>query len=549
MSLILNRRRLALGAATALAAAPFARAFAESAGAPALGFTHGVASGDPRQTSVMLWTRYVPATPGVTGLRAEVATNEAFASIVAAGDVGVSPASDYCARVVATGLPAGRWLHYRFISETGEISATGRTRTLPDSGTDRFRIAVFSCSNITSGWFNAYAHAAARDDLDLALHLGDYIYESTPLRDDAIPGMAALRKVQPGAEILSLLDYRLRHASYRADPDLQGLHARLPMITLWDDHETANNTWRAGASAHDPATEGDWNTRLSAGMHAFHEWLPAPDAWWTSYRIGDLATLFSLETRLAGRDLQLDVELAAALATPQRSRLATLQAFAKGPLAAGDRSMLGGMQERWLADGLSASTSRGDRWQILGQQVIMGQFLSPASFDGWIRPGAPDEANMRRDLAQRAQLTAAGVPYDMDKWNGYPAARQRVYDMARAARANLVALAGDSHNAWAFDHADAAGAIGVEFAGQSVSSYGMERKLNGDAAAIARAYVSQNPSMRWMDASRRGYFVLDITRDRVEAEYVFLPSKDVRSTAIPGTHTLAVEHGARRIDA
>lgn len=548
MTFQLSRRRLATGAAAALISAPFAYAFAESAGTPAAGFTHGVASGDPRQTSVMLWTRYVPSTPGVAGLRAEIASDETFSNIVASGDIAVSAASDHCAKVVATGLPSGRWLYYRFRTEDGRLSPAGRTRTLPETGADRFRVAVFSCSNITSGWFNAYAHAAARDDIDLALHLGDYIYESTPLRDDAILGMAAMRKVQPGAEILSLLDYRLRHASYRADPDLQALHARLPMITVWDDHETANNTWRNGASAHDPATEGDWNTRLSAGLHAFHEWLPAPEAWWTSYRIGELATLFCLETRLAGRDLQLDRELEAALAGPEASLRSRLDAFARGPLGAANRSMLGSAQERWLADGLSASVSRGDRWQILGQQVIMGRTLSPTSFSGWVQPGAAWEAGMLADLESRARLTAAGIPYSMDKWDGYPAARQRVYDMARAARANLVSLAGDSHNAWAFDHADASGPIGVEFAGQSVSSFGMERRLNGDALRVAQDYMQQNPNLRWMDASRRGYFVLDVTRDRVEAEFVFLPSRDVRSTSPLGVYRMGVSHGGRRLD-
>ncbi len=544
MTMIQTRRRLLTGAAAAFAAMPVAKAFAQATGTAGPGFTHGVASGDPRQSSVMLWTRYAPPRPGVTSLRAEVATDATFQTIVAAGDIVTSPASDYCARVVATGLPAGRWLHYRFRAEDGTLSPVGRTRTLPEPGATRFRIAVLSCSNITSGWFNAYAHAAARDDIDLALHLGDYIYESTPLRDDAIAGMAALRNVRPGAEILSLADYRLRYAAYRADPDLQALHARLPMITLWDDHETANNTWRGGASGHDPAMEGDWNARLSAGMHAFHEWLPAPDAWWTSYRIGDLASLFCLETRLAGRDRQLDAELEAALAGSASS----LGAFARGPLAAADRSMLGAAQERWLADGLSASVSRGDRWQILGQQVVMGRTLFPQSFEGWLKPGTPDESRILSDLARRAQLTQAGIPYSMDKWDGYPAARQRLYDMVRSSGANMVSLAGDSHNAWAFDHSDGGVPIGVEFGGQSVSSYGMERRFNGDATRIAKGFVDANPNMRWMDASQRGYVVLDVTRDRVEAEYVFLPSRDVRSTTPLGRQMFGVAHGARRLD-
>jgi alkaline phosphatase D len=543
----LHRRRFVGAAASLLAAATLPRSTWGQT--PAAGFTHGVASGDPRQSSVMLWTRFVPATPGVVGLRVEVAADPAFNTLLASGETATSPASDYCARVVASGLPPGRWLYYRFIGPDGQASPPGRTRTLPEGAADLFRIAVFSCANITSGWFNAYAHAAAREDVDLALHLGDYIYESTPLRADALEGMAQARRVQPDREILSLLDYRLRYAAYRADPDLQALHARLPMVTLWDDHETANNSWRGGASAHDPAAEGDWNARLSAGLYAFHEWLPSPEAWWTSYRIGDLATLFCIETRLAGRDRQLDGELEAILAAPGPNQRARLAAFMSGPLADPARSLLGAPQERWLADGLGRSVQRGDRWQLIGQQVTMGRTLWPAQSRGWLKPGNPDAAAIEADLARRVALTAAGGAYAMDKWDGYPAARERVYQMVRASGANLVSLAGDSHNAWAFDHADAAGPLGVEFAGHAVSSFGFERRFDGDPARIAADFVAQNPNLRWMDASRRGYFVLDVSRDRVEAEFIFLPSRNERSTEVMDRKPLGVSHGARRLDA
>ncbi len=538
MSFILTRRHLLAASAGSLAIALPGRAFAQSA----TGFTHGVASGDPGQTRVVLWTRYV--SPNTTRLKVEIAEDERFQRVVLTGEAEASPAADHCAHAVAEGLPSGRWLYYRFVAPTGQLSETGRTRTLPAGPTERFRVAVFGCSNGTSGWFNAYAHAAARDDIDLAIHTGDYIYESPVTRPDAQPGLAAARRLAPDTEIVSLTDYRQRYASYRYDPDLAALHRRLPMIVVWDDHETANNSWGDGASAHDPATEGPWNVRKAAGMRAWREWMPMHSDWYGSYRIGDLATLHRLETRLLGRTLQLDDDLDAVFAAGGDVR-ARLGAFASGPLADARRAMMDPDQERWLAEGLASSVSSGARWQVLIQQVIMGATRFPKSNPAWVNGPIPDA--MQADLARRDVLTDAGMPYSMDKWDGYPAARQRLYDAARSAGANLVTLTGDSHNAWAFDLADARGPVGVEFAGQSVSSYGFERRFNGDAARLAADFMAANPDLKWMDTSQRGYFTLDITRDRIEAEYVFVPATGGRSALASGTKRLSVAHNSRRL--
>ncbi len=547
MTLRFTRRGLLAASAFALAFPACTTAAEQSA--PGFGFTHGVASGEPRSTSVVLWTRYMPKLAAPARLRVEVATDETFRNIVATGESTASAETDWCVRATASGLPAGRWLHYRFVSPSGERSPAGRTRTLPEGRVERFRMAVFSCSNATSGWFNAYAHAAARDDLDLAVHTGDYIYESPVTRPDAIPGLREARHLEPAGEIVQLADYRQRYASYRLDADLAALHARLPMIATWDDHETANNSWADGADAHDPATEGDWGARKLAGMRAYHEWLPVSDRWWESYSIGDLATLFRLETRLAGRTQQLDPQLSAILSAGDAGMRASLAAFRSGLLADPARSMMGAEQERWLADGLAASVASGARWQILAQQVIIGETLFPTGAQNWFAPGYQLTAQDQADFAARRLMTDLGVPFSMDKWDGYPAARQRLYAAARAAKANLVALTGDSHNAWAFDLADAAGPVGVEFAGQSVSSFGYERRFGGDPLRIAADFMAQNPGMRFMDASQRGYMVLDITPDRIETEYVFLPSRDIRSVAALGARKLTVEHGARRLSA
>ncbi len=538
MALLLSRRSLLASAAGLATLVLPGRAFAQRL----TGFTHGVASGDPQPTRVVLWTRYV--SPGLARLRVEVADDEAFTRPVTSGEVEASPAADFTVRAVVDNLPPGRWLHYRFVAPDGQVSDTGRTRTLPDGDTASFRIAVFSCSNGTSGWFNAYAHAAARDDIDLAIHTGDYIYESPVTRPDAQPGMATLRGLAPPGEIVQLAEYRQRYASYRNDPDLAELHRRLPMIAVQDDHESANNSWRDGASAHDPATEGEWSVRKAAGMRAWREWMPAHSDWYGAHRIGNLATLFRLETRLLGRSRQLDNELDAIFAAGGDIG-AALTALRTGALAAPSRAMMNVEQEAWLAAGLKASVDAGVRWQVLVQQVIMAAMRAPAPSAAWIKGGLPPE--MQADVDRRTRLNAAGMPYSMDKWDGYPAARTRLYDAARRAGANLVTFTGDSHNAWAFDLADDAGPIGVEFAGQSVSSHGFERRFNGDAARIAADFMAANPTLKWMDASQRGYFTLDINRDRIDAEYVFVPAMPARSATATGTRTLTAEHGARRL--
>lgn len=539
MAYIITRRNLLAASTAGLATLALpGRAFAQRL----TGFTHGVASGDPHQTRVVLWTRYV--SPGLARLRVEVAEDAAFTRPVTSGEVEVSPANDHCIRAIVDNLPPGRWLHYRFIAPDGQVSDTGRTRTLPDGDTESFRIAVFSCSNGTSGWFNAYAHAAARDDIDLAVHTGDYIYESPVTRPDAQPGMATLRGLAPPGEIVHLAEYRQRYASYRADPDLAELHRRLPMIAVQDDHESANNSWRDGASAHDPATEGEWTARKAIGQRVWREWMPAHSDWYGSHRIGNLATLFRLETRLLGRSRQIDGELDAIFAAGGDVEGA-LSALRDGALADPGRAMMNVEQEAWLANGLKASVDSGVRWQTLVQQVIMAATRAPTPSAAWIKGGIPSE--LQPDVDRRARLNAAGMPYSMEKWDGYPAARTRLYDAARRAGANLVTFTGDSHNAWAFDLADEAGPIGVEFAGQSVSSYGFERRYNGDAARVAADFMAANPNLKWMDASQRGYFTLDIRRDRIDAEYVFVPAMSGRSAAATGTKAMAVEHGARKL--
>ncbi|WP_375404807.1 alkaline phosphatase D family protein [uncultured Sphingomonas sp.] len=511
--------------------------------APARAFTHGVASGDPGQRGVILWTRYVAADAGEASLGVEVAEDEGFTRIVSRGTARAGPATDYCAHARSSDLKPGRWYYYRFTAPGGSTSPVGRTRTLPEGAVDRFRIGVVSCANATSGWFNAYAHAAARDDLDLIIHTGDYIYESPVDRSDALAALATARDVQPRGEAVTLADYRLRYASYRADPALQELHRRYPMIAIWDDHEVANNSWRGGARNHGPE-EGPWTARVAAGMRAHREWLPMGRADYDRYRIGDLATLFRLETRLLARTEQLDIGVALRGATdPARAAAA----FRNGPLADPARTMMGAAQERWLADGLAGSTAAGVPWQILAQQVIMAPTRLPAVTPAWFPPGTTLSARDQAELAAAVGLAKLGLPMGLDRWDGYPAARARLLAASDRARADLVVLSGDSHNAWAYDLEHDGEPVGVELAGHSVSSLGLEKRFGGDAPSIARDFVRLNPGLKWCDTSRRGYLTVDLTPERVESEWLFLASRGERSVALLDRHRMVAQRRARRL--
>jgi alkaline phosphatase D len=533
----LTRRSLftLAGASAALAASPLA---AQGFGK---GFTHAVASGEPAAKSVLLWTRFVAEAE--TQLTWQVSETEDFTKPVAEGSVSASPARDWCAKGIAAGLMPNRWYFYRFIAPGGAASPVGRTRTLPEGKTDSFKMAVFSCSNFGFGWFNAYGHAAETNDVDLAVHLGDYIYEyGAKTYPNTGQGLAE-RVLAPTTEIIALTDYRLRHATYRADPDLQRLHQVLPMIAVWDDHESANDSWKDGAQNHQSATEGDWATRKAAAKQAYREWMPVSDEPYAAYQVGDLATLFRIDTRLEGRDEQLDLEkVLAGLKEPQ-AMMAALAKFKDGEWADPKRQLLGARQEQWLADGLAASTARKTAWQVLVQQVLIGNVKSPKALTSLLGDGLPDFVRQR--LMASSMASEAGLPLNMDAWDGYPAARERVFKAALNADANLLVLAGDSHNAWAFELTQDGAKVGIELGGTSVSSPGFESYLaTVKPDVLAGALVAENPQLKWADTSQRGYMMVALTPTRAVTEYRFTGGVKQRSTKLAGTKRITSEKGS-----
>ncbi|HEX8307203.1 MAG TPA: alkaline phosphatase D family protein [Allosphingosinicella sp.] len=506
-----------------------------------VGFTHGVASGEPRQRSVMLWTRHVPIRGDSSRLGWEV-TEPGNRRVVAEGTVLATPDHDWCVKVTATGLKPGRQYDYRFLNLDGAAAATGRTRTLPEGRTSSFTLGIFSCANLAFGHFNAYAHAAERRDLDLLVHLGDYFYEyqigKYPSAREALPG----RILDPAGEAVALADYRLRHAAYRSDPDLQRLHASAPMVMMWDDHESANDAWSGGAENHDPAKEGPWSVRKAAAQRAYREWLPVSDNSWESYEIGDLATLFRPETRLTARTRPL--EYGEALRRGEDLK-ASLVRFRDGAWRDPKRTMLGSEQEAWLAGAFKRSAGQGTRWQLLAQQTVMGSWALPAEARAWLRADAP--AEVKQVTAIGTAASEVGLPLNLDAWDGYPAARDRLLRSALDSDSNLLVLSGDSHNGWAFDLDLAGTPAGAEFAGMSVTSPGLEAYAPGvPSDRVVRALRARNPALKWADVQRRGYMALTLTRERATGEWLSLDTVRSRSTKLAARHSMSVARGSNR---
>ena len=272
-------------------------------------FAYGVASGDPLSDRVILWThaKYAGKTD-IVGLIYQVATDNAFttSSVVASGVTIASASTNFTAKVDATGLEAGKTYFYRFIAGS-TTSPVGKTRTLPASTATEVKFAVFSCANYPEGFFHVYG-LASQSDAQYAIHLGDYLYEYPTGTYPTTP--TASRIHDPSTEIYSLADYRTRHAQYKTDPDLKVLHASMPMIAVWDDHEIANDTYKDGAENHDATKEGTFSARKAAALQAYHEWMPVrtgidQSIIYRSFDFGSVLSLHMLDTRLIGRDKQV----------------------------------------------------------------------------------------------------------------------------------------------------------------------------------------------------------------------------------------------------
>ncbi|MEO1038430.1 MAG: alkaline phosphatase D family protein [Pseudomonadota bacterium] len=495
-------------------------------------FKHGVASGDPGQTSVMLWTALT--LPGMNQVEMSLEIwedGDREANVFQGSQVLPLRPGEIATpmKFLIDSLQPGRWYRYQF--RVGDFtSPEGRTRTLPLTGTDPFTIAAFSCSNHPAGFFNAYRDAADRGDVDLVLHLGDYIYEY------AVGGYASedaerlSRVPEPPTEVVTEDDYQRRHSQYALDPDIQALKAAAPWIPIWDDHETANNAFATGAENHDPDEgEGDWITRRDAGLKAFYEWLPVRDRAdrterYGALRIGDLATLIFIETRLSARSPELEWSSfpVPAGADPDDPEVqAAIRQWRDEQVGDPVRELMGEDQYQLVTNALRQSVAAGHPWRIFANQVLMGRATAPdytRVTPFWLRWGMQLSGGEVWDFAQR---TRHNVPMTLDTWDGFPVQREALFQAAREANADFITLTGDSHNFWTIDLAtDDGERVGVEFGVTSVTSPSDFEFVNAPGVDFGAYTVEANDHILHHNVYDKGYVMLRLTAEAARADFI-----------------------------
>lgn len=552
---LIDRRTLLKGAAASSVAALAPRwAHAREATGPAP-FLHGVASGDPLPDAVIIWTRYSPDHPAERPrpIRWEAARDIAMNDVIARGTTFAEPERDWTVKIDVAGLSPGTTYYYRFTDlPTGRQSLTGRTKTAPTGSPENVRLAFVSCSNYRTGWFNPYARLARRADIDCVLHLGDYFYETGGPANNPIAG----RTHSPNRETISLDDYRARYGQYRSDPDLIGAHQQHPWIVVWDDHESANNSWKTGARNHNEG-EGDWEQRKRLAVQAYREWMPIrwPDdsddvRIWRRFGFGDLADLIMLDTRLWGRN-EGD--------TPT----GTFGSDADDPT----RTMLGQQQYEWLTTMLADSKQRGVAWRLVGQQTM----ISPHRNDPTNPPLPYLPPELLEGMPEGLRPRQGGGNEGSDNWGAYRVERDRLMAFLRDnGIANNAFLTGDIHTSWACDvvedpytpyHATSVvtgapgydpvtglGSVGVELVSMSVSSNNYEESTDPTApaqiAAFNTAIVAANPNVHYHDVAGHGYVLVDITRDALQGEWYETGSAHAHTPTRP--EELAAAYVVRR---
>ncbi len=473
----------------------------------------------------------------------EIAQDADFSNVIHSGTAEAREEHDFTIKVDARGLTAGETYFYRFHSRS-KTSPAGVTRTLADGAVDQVKLAVVSCSNYPAGYFHAYREVSALEDLDAVVHLGDYIYEySSESSSYAAADAEALGRTFPednNRELITLTDYRRRYGIYRSDTDLQKLHQKVPFIVVWDDHEVANDTWQDGAENHNPDQgDGDFTERKMAALRAFFEWMPirpviegSHETIYRSFRFGDLVDLHMLDTRIIGRDQQLDY----------------LNYFGSGGLnvaqftadvSDANRTLLGAEQRLWLQAALGGSSAT---WQVLGQQVLMGRMNLPAELLMAIATEKLD--NLPESLSELATIKGRllqgdpmvtdderarielSAPYNLDAWDGYQFEREVLLSTAKQLNKNLVVLAGDTHNAWASNLKDKDGhQIGVEFATASITSPGLEGYLGLPPEMIPGAEQGIGllvDDLEYLNISQRGYMLVTFTQGEARADWGFV---------------------------
>lgn len=503
-------------------------------------FNHGVASGDPSSDQVILWTRVTPEQPGPIKVILEVSSSSDFNNIAFTKSLKTSSLSDYTVKYdlsIKDIFQSGETFYYRFKAGAA-ISESGKTKTLALNIT-KVKIGVFSCSNFPAGFFNAYQAAAEKNDLDLWLHLGDYLYEY-PMGGYATSNAKKLGRVpSPLHEIITLADYRERHAQYKLDHGSKALHRNAPMIAVWDDHEFSNDTWKKGAENHSiDGSEGDFYARRSAAIKAYHEWMPIREQQnkrkiFREFKIGKLIQLLMLDTRQYERDKQIQPK-------DYLSDSGFNQASFYSDLNSLDRKLLGKEQLAWIEEKMTAEDFK---WTVMGQQVLMTKLKFPDLSKMLKKEDVPTF------LKPYLKFLGLGIPSNLDAWDGYPAERNKFYRLMQKLNKNFISLAGDTHNSWVANLTNDEGTkVGIELGAPSVTSPGITDVLKIDKKGFVEEIVDINPELDWMDPSQRGYLSLDFSEDELIATFNFIKELEKIDPSISSAHGFKVQQDKLHIN-
>lgn len=538
-------------------------------------FLHGVASGDPLNDKVIIWTRLTPdKSLDELKLAYEVSKSSSFSKLTHSGTLITKKTEDYTVKIDLQNLEENTIYYYRFKSNE-KTSIIGKTKTLALNPSS-VKFAIFSCANYTNGYFNAYKDVSTLSDVDVVLHLGDYIYEYGMYdNDDGItPAYAtqdaeAIGRTLPednNTELLVLDDYRKRYALYHTDEGSLSMHQNLPFISVWDDHEVANDSYISGAENHDD-TEGDYETRKLAALQAYFEWIPIrpfevdnDEIIYRSFDFGSLVSLHMLDTRIIGRDIQLNYsDYFDSLGNFDQSTFTS-------DMIDSSRTMLGTEQLTWLQTKLGTSNAT---WQVLGQQVLMGKMFLPAELLTLIVQLNANLTDTQKiavltqlntvltelvtiktrilmgdtsvTALEEARLTTT-LPYNLDAWDGYAYEREVLYTTINTLGKNVVVLAGDTHNSWANELKDSSGnSIAVEFATTSVSSPGMEDYVGlSDLTTTMQfeaAITLLIDDLKYTNLNQRGYMLVNFTADEVVATWSYLDNTASTTYSLDNTRT------------
>jgi len=496
-------------------------------------FDHGVASGDPLSDRVILWTRVTPKKPGPIAVNLEIAANRNFSQVLFSKALKTDSLSDYTIKYdfsIESILKSGQIFFYRFNSQ-GVTSEIGKTRTLaPESR--KIKLGVFSCSNFPAGFFNAYQAAAEANDLDLWLHLGDYLYEY-PMGGYGTQNAEKLGRVpSPSHEMITLSDYRMRHAQYKLDEGSKALHRNAPLVAVWDDHEFANDTWKKGAENHSiDGEEGDFFSRRAAAIRAYHEWMPIREQQnkrkiFREFKVGKFLQLLMLDTRQFQRDRQIQPK-------DYLSKSGFNQASFYEDLNSTKRNLLGAEQLAWIEKKVG---SQKFDWTILGQQVLMTKLKFP-DLSKMLK-----EEDIPSFLKPYLKFLGLGIPSNLDAWDGYPAERNKLYDVMQKSSTDFISLAGDTHNAWVSELTNASGdKIGIELGAPSVSSPGIADAIKLDEKQFTDKIIEINSELNWMDPKHRGYLTLAFDENQMEARFNFIKELQKIDSTIFSTQVFQVQ--------